>query len=161
MLTNEVYTIKLSSRNEENPDLPQDDSTRRGLMRTSCARHVARSRSGAGLLIKPFLPSSLRFSLSMASLATALRPATSTPGDGSRTFTVISAPPIHNDDDDSELGNSVPSGPVGVLRLRGAPKQRSRRRVVWGEDVIDNEGCGKKKSKSASFSISPCVRFDQ
>jgi len=33
----------------------------------------------------------------------------------------------------------------GVLRLRGGP--RSQPRVQWDEDVIDNEGCNKKKSK--------------
>ncbi|KAK9239132.1 phosphatase inhibitor-domain-containing protein [Lipomyces kononenkoae] len=34
---------------------------------------------------------------------------------------------------------------VGTLRLRGGPV--SDRRVTWGDDVIDNEGMGKKKSK--------------
>ncbi|KAK9325881.1 phosphatase inhibitor-domain-containing protein [Lipomyces orientalis] len=34
---------------------------------------------------------------------------------------------------------------VGTLRLRGGPV--SDRRVTWGEDVIDNEAMGKKKSK--------------
>jgi protein phosphatase 1 regulatory subunit 11 len=38
-------------------------------------------------------------------------------------------------------------GPTGTLRLRGGP--RSRPRVVWSEDVVDNEGLGRKKSKSA------------
>lgn len=37
--------------------------------------------------------------------------------------------------------------PVGALRLRGGPR-RTRQRVVWGEDVVDNEGAGKKSSKS-------------
>ena len=40
------------------------------------------------------------------------------------------------------------SQPQGVLRLRGAPT-RNAPRVTWTEDVVDNEGCGKKKSKSA------------
>ncbi|KAK9347388.1 phosphatase inhibitor-domain-containing protein [Lipomyces starkeyi] len=34
---------------------------------------------------------------------------------------------------------------VGTLRLRGGPV--ADRRVRWGDDVIDNEGMGKKKSK--------------
>ncbi|KAK9369538.1 phosphatase inhibitor-domain-containing protein [Lipomyces kononenkoae] len=34
---------------------------------------------------------------------------------------------------------------AGTLRLRGGPV--SDRRVTWGDDVIDNEGMGKKKSK--------------
>lgn len=33
----------------------------------------------------------------------------------------------------------------GVLRLRGGPDTRPH--VVWSDDVIDNEGMGKKKSK--------------
>jgi len=35
--------------------------------------------------------------------------------------------------------------PDGTLRLRGASVEN--RRVRWGDDVIDNEGMGKKKSK--------------
>lgn len=38
-----------------------------------------------------------------------------------------------------------PAAAVGVLKLRGAP---SRRRVMWEQGTIDNEGMGKKKSKS-------------
>jgi len=34
---------------------------------------------------------------------------------------------------------------VGTLRLRGEPSQR--RRIRWADDVIDNEGMGKKSSK--------------
>jgi len=34
---------------------------------------------------------------------------------------------------------------IGRLRLRAAP--RSRPQVVWREDVVDNEGAGKKSSK--------------
>lgn len=37
---------------------------------------------------------------------------------------------------------------VGVLRLRGGPVRQNR--VVWSEGTIDNEGMGKKKSKSES-----------
>lgn len=39
---------------------------------------------------------------------------------------------------------------VGVLKLRGA-QRRTCQRVAWDADVVDNEGCGKKKSKSACF----------
>ena len=39
------------------------------------------------------------------------------------------------------------SAPTGTLRLRGGPRDRPR--VVWDEDVVDNEGLGRKKSKSA------------
>ncbi|KAK4610601.1 Type 1 phosphatases regulator [Fulvia fulva] len=40
------------------------------------------------------------------------------------------------------------STPSATLRLRGASAEPSQpRRVVWAEDVIDNEGMGKKSSK--------------
>jgi hypothetical protein len=39
---------------------------------------------------------------------------------------------------------------VKVLRLRGGPV--SRRRVVWDDDVVDNEHMGKKSSKSEYWS---------
>lgn len=37
------------------------------------------------------------------------------------------------------------SAPAGVLRLRAEPTER--RHIQWAEDVIDNEGMGKKSSK--------------
>ena len=45
------------------------------------------------------------------------------------------------------LAQTDPAAPTGTLRLRGGP--RNRPRVVWGDDVVDNEGLGRKKSKSA------------
>lgn len=45
-----------------------------------------------------------------------------------------------------------------VLRLRGAmrsPGERSDRRIQWAEDVIDNEGLGRKSSKGMSLSLPP------
>jgi hypothetical protein len=45
-----------------------------------------------------------------------------------------------------------------VLRLRGAmrsPGERSDRRIQWAEDVIDNEGLGRKSSKGMSPSLLP------
>ncbi|KAI5801538.1 phosphatase inhibitor-domain-containing protein [Peziza echinospora] len=47
--------------------------------------------------------------------------------------------------DEDERTPSPPRIPDGTLRLRGGPI--SDRRVTWGEDVIDNEGLGRKKSK--------------
>ncbi|KAK0500114.1 phosphatase inhibitor-domain-containing protein [Armillaria luteobubalina] len=67
---------------------------------------------------------------------TQMRPSTSSPNDGSRTLTVTNAPP-------SEASSSVPT--VGSLRLRGA---------------LDNEGCGKKKSKICCIYHKP-RRFDE
>lgn len=49
-----------------------------------------------------------------------------------------------------------------VLHLRGATREqerelvedgegsRARRRIKWAEDVVDNEGLGRKKSKGSS-----------
>ena len=34
-----------------------------------------------------------------------------------------------------------------VLRLRGAHGPRTRRSIHWAEDVVDNEGLGRKSSK--------------
>jgi protein phosphatase 1 regulatory subunit 11 len=41
--------------------------------------------------------------------------------------------------------NAGPSVPSGTLRLRAEPQER--RGISWAEDVIDNEGMGKKSSK--------------
>jgi protein phosphatase 1 regulatory subunit 11 len=77
----------------------------------------------------------------MAFTATQPGPSTSAPGDASRTLTITDAAPRTGDAEAS----TNPDGSLGVLRLRGA---RNRQRVAWDEDVVDNEGCGKKSSKS-------------
>jgi protein phosphatase 1 regulatory subunit 11 len=41
--------------------------------------------------------------------------------------------------------NAGPSAPSGTLRLRAEPQER--RGIRWAEDVVDNEGMGKKSSK--------------
>ncbi|KAI0707059.1 phosphatase inhibitor-domain-containing protein [Earliella scabrosa] len=66
-------------------------------------------------------------------------PGPSAASDGSRTITVQDNQPREESHSDTD------STPVGTLRLRGA--RRNRPRVVWREDVVDNEGAGKKKSK--------------
>jgi protein phosphatase 1 regulatory subunit 11 len=76
--------------------------------------------------------------------STARRPQTSAPGDGSRTITVRDSQPVPED------GSAGQPADSNILRLRGGP--RSRPRVMWDADVIDNEGCGKKKSKSTLLS---------
>ena len=58
---------------------------------------------------------------------------------------------------------------VGRLYLQGtrpdyrdvSSRRRSRQRVVWTEDTVDNEGCGKKKSKSTCIAthISVCCIY--
>lgn len=82
--------------------------------------------------------------------ATQRRPQTSAPTDGSRTITLRDAQPRPEDDDASGGGvgpSTRETRTVGVLKLRGV-QRRTRQRVAWGADVVDNEGCGKKKSKS-------------
>ncbi|KIJ60345.1 hypothetical protein HYDPIDRAFT_117239 [Hydnomerulius pinastri MD-312] len=89
--------------------------------------------------------------------ATQRRPNTSAPSDGSRTITIRDSQP--RPEGDSGAGPSGESTAVGALRLRGA-QRRTRQRVAWGEDVIDNEGCGKKKSKICCIYHKP-RRFDE
>ncbi|KAI9000468.1 phosphatase inhibitor-domain-containing protein, partial [Trametes punicea] len=81
------------------------------------------------------------------------RPGTSAPSDGSRTLTIQDNQP-REESSQSEAESST----VGTLRLRGAP--RNRQRVVWREDVVDNEGAGKKKSKICCIYHKP-RRFDE
>jgi hypothetical protein len=57
----------------------------------------------------------------------------------------------------TETNTPADSGGEGettaVLRLRGAPEPRARARVQWAEDVVDNEGLGRKSSKGMSSTI--------
>lgn len=55
----------------------------------------------------------------------------------------------------TEAGPSTPLNVTqGTLRLRAEAEEPSeQRRIQWAEDVIDNEGMGKKSSKGKS----PCV----
>ncbi|KAJ7157644.1 phosphatase inhibitor-domain-containing protein [Mycena crocata] len=90
----------------------------------------------------------------MAYLATQRRPGTSAPGDGSRTITITDASP-----QEGGSQNPNPDEPVGALHLRGGPR-RTRQRVVWDEDVVDNEGCGRKSSKICCIYHKP-KNFDE
>jgi protein phosphatase 1 regulatory subunit 11 len=58
---------------------------------------------------------------------------------------IITNDPSREDSDEEHL-NSEGENVIGSLRLRGS--HRETQRVAWGEDVVDNEECGKKKSKS-------------
>ncbi|KAH0832853.1 phosphatase inhibitor-domain-containing protein [Lanmaoa asiatica] len=95
--------------------------------------------------------------------ATQRRPHTSAPTDGSRTITLRDAQPRRKDEDGAGGGAGPSSGEpntaVGVLKLRGA-QRRTRQRVAWDTDVVDNEGCGKKKSKICCIYHKP-RRFDE
>ncbi|KAJ7683680.1 phosphatase inhibitor-domain-containing protein [Mycena rosella] len=91
----------------------------------------------------------------MAYLATQRRPNTSAPGDGSRTITITDASPLEDDGS----GNPGEPAPIGALHLRGGSR-RTRQRVVWDEDVVDNEGCGRKSSKICCIYHKP-KNFDE
>lgn len=83
---------------------------------------------------------------------------TRAPPYGSSTQTVTGAFPREAGDDQArapDAGSSRPSHDAGGggrdagrLVLRGGPTRRQR--VQWEEGTVDNEGMGKKKSKSAS-----------
>lgn len=82
----------------------------------------------------------------MAYLATRAGPSTVVPSDGSRTLTVTDAQPLEDvGSGEEERGTRSDGNVVGVLRLRARGQGP---RVAWTEDVVDNEGLGKKKSKS-------------
>lgn len=53
----------------------------------------------------------------------------------------------------TETGSSPLNLPSGTLRLRAEPVQR--RHIQWAEDVIDNEGMGKKSSKGTRAYVLP------
>lgn len=82
----------------------------------------------------------------------------SAPSDGSRTHTLTSGATRDLENEDESEAPRI----VGTLKLRGAQskKQQSKAKVAWDEDVVDNEGCGKKKSKICCIYHKP-RRFDE
>ena len=86
-------------------------------------------------------------------LSTQHRPSTSAPSDGSRTVIVHDVQAKPEGDEDA----AGPSVPEGTLRLRGGPRRHPR--VAWDEGVVDNEDCGRKKSKSVFPRISDCFHI--
>lgn len=72
---------------------------------------------------------------------------TAGPSDGSRTITIHDVPTGEQGGSDKGSGRDEEgeNSQIGVLRLRGGGNTR---RVVWSSETIDNEGMGKKKSKS-------------
>ena len=74
-------------------------------------------------------------------------PSTSTSGDGSRTLTITNIP-TQEENGDEQADDPEGGQIIGTLHLRATRLPRPR--VAWDEDVIDNEGFGKKKSKSKS-----------
>ncbi|KAJ7880760.1 phosphatase inhibitor-domain-containing protein [Mycena olivaceomarginata] len=102
----------------------------------------------------------------MAYLAPQRRPGTSAPGDGSRTITITPTPANEDgsagptEEGGSGTNDGVPaSAIVGALHLRGGVR-RSRARVAWDENVVDNEGCGRKSSKICCIYHKP-KEFDE
>ncbi|KZT53522.1 hypothetical protein CALCODRAFT_501038 [Calocera cornea HHB12733] len=85
------------------------------------------------------------------------RPNTGAPTDGSRTIVLHDSQPREEGAD--ETGEpSRPHEYDGVLHLRGGPDTRPH--VVWSDDVIDNEGLGRKKSKICCIYHKP-KEFDE
>lgn len=82
----------------------------------------------------------------------------SAPNDGSRTHTLTSGATRDLENEDESEGPRI----VGTLKLRGAHSKKKERKakVAWDEDVVDNEGCGKKKSKICCIYHKP-RRFDE
>lgn len=80
----------------------------------------------------------------MTSLATRAASGLFSPTDGSRTIVIHDSQP--REEASGSEGDGSEDRLVGTLLLRGGP--RSRPAVTWNEDVVDNEGMGKKKSKS-------------
>lgn len=83
---------------------------------------------------------------------------------GSRTMTQTGTPTPGTGNQNDQGGPSDPV--VGVLKLRGDRSAR-RQKVVFSEGTVDNEGMGKKKSKSKpdvydwmrSVSLTKCLQF--
>ena len=73
-------------------------------------------------------------------------PASSMSREGSRTMLVVQNAAEQRDASALPELDGALAPPAGTLRLRGA--HRDGPRVAWDEAVVDNEGLGKKKSKS-------------
>ncbi|EIN06254.1 hypothetical protein PUNSTDRAFT_54508 [Punctularia strigosozonata HHB-11173 SS5] len=93
----------------------------------------------------------------MAYTAASAGPSTSGPTDASRTIVIEDAQP--RPEDGARDASSVDGEVVGTLRLRAAGRP-DRPRVAWAEEVVDNEGMGKKKSKICCIYHKP-RRFDE
>lgn len=76
-----------------------------------------------------------------------LRPNLRNPNDSSRTLTLdpTESQPIASTSRQSGDEKEAAEEPSVVLRLRGGPV--TNRRIRWDEEVVDNEGLGRKKSK--------------
>jgi len=106
----------------------------------------------AGLFIQPhiffFAGIITPFSLTMA-LVPQGGPSNAMSREGSRTALMVQNAAQRDASAASTPELAVGLAPAGTLRLRGA--QRDGPHVAWNEDVVDNEGLGRKKSKSTYF----------
>ena len=82
----------------------------------------------------------------LMALAPQSGPTSSMSREGSRTAVIVQDATEQCDASDGAL-----APPAGTLRLRGGP--RSGPRVAWDEAVVDNEGLGRKKSKSTCCAL--------
>ena len=94
--------------------------------------------------IPTYLLSVETITYSIMSLVPQSGPSSSMSREGSRTALIVQNTTEQRDAAPSELTAGRP--PPGTLRLRGGP--RASPHVAWDEDVVDNEGLGRKKSKS-------------
>lgn len=80
-------------------------------------------------------------------MATRPRPGQTAAGTyASRTLTIHETPTPEAGGDDDQGGGDQGDREHAILRLRGG--NLNQRRVVWTEETVDNEGMGRKKSKS-------------
>ncbi|KAI9446845.1 phosphatase inhibitor-domain-containing protein [Lactarius indigo] len=89
------------------------------------------------------------------SLAPQSRPSGSMPREGSHVVVTVQGAEQVDTSAQTDLAGPAPAG---TLHLRGGSHNRPR--VVWGEDVVDNEGLGRKKSKICCIYHRP-RRFDE
>jgi len=94
--------------------------------------------------IPTYLLSVETITYSIMSLVPQSGPSSSMSREGSRTALIVQNTTEQRDAAPPELTAGRP--PPGTLRLRGGP--RASPHVAWDEDVVDNEGLGRKKSKS-------------
>jgi len=80
------------------------------------------------------------------SLAPQGGPSSAVSREGSRTALVVQNAEQRDASSAALPGLAVGLPPAGTLRLRGAPRDGPH--VAWDEHVVDNEGLGRKKSKS-------------
>lgn len=102
--------------------------------------------------VSPFpFPLVCHYSISTTTLAGSATMSTSAPSQlpaeySSRTLTITPTPTPEAGPSNPDPSNGGGPPNVRVLRLRGGPNRRQK--VVWSEETVDNEGMGKKRSKS-------------